>query len=309
MNITHIEYGKCAVTMYRSYAAPLTGITPIPESGFTGRANRLFAVDVEVHVLGDHFEAAYTKGDNQAVVATDTMKNFILKQGLAFEGATIEGLLHFLATRFLDTYADMAGMKILGREQPFMAAQVPDSQGGLEASDRLFSRSRDDFGYAEMTVMRGAQAHEITAQRSGRLGMQLIKLTGSSFMNFPRDEHTTLPERRDRPLFIYLDVYWRYRQAANAVASDHRDYVDAQQLRDLLQVVFHEFNSLSIQHLVHAMGERIFARYPQLGELHFEAQNRLWDTAFEADDGHAKTYCDPRPPYGHIMLTVTPDDG
>ena len=36
-----------------------------------------------------------------------------------------------------------------------------------------------------------------------------MKLTGSSFEGFVRDEYTTLPESRDRPLFVHLDVHWR----------------------------------------------------------------------------------------------------
>ena len=42
---------------------------------------------------GENFIAAYTEGDNREVVATDTMKNFILRESLAYDGATLEGLL------------------------------------------------------------------------------------------------------------------------------------------------------------------------------------------------------------------------
>ncbi|RJS93805.1 factor-independent urate hydroxylase [Salinisphaera sp. Q1T1-3] len=311
MKIEHVEYGKCEVSLYRSYATPLHGLRPIPESAFTGRENRLFAVNIAVHVLGHHVEAAYTEGDNSAVVATDTMKNFILYQAQVFAGSTLEGLLRFIAEQFLATYGDMAGIHIAGDEQPFLAATVPDAEGALIPSDRLFSRSRGDHGHARLTVMREDDGPALTDHQCGRRDLQLIKLTGSSFMNFPRDAHTTLPERQDRPLFIHLDVYWRYRDGDAVSRQSPVDYVDAAQVRDLVQVVFHEFNSLSIQHLVHEMGQRILARFPQLAWLHFEAQNRLWDTAFEANAGatgagEAKVYCDPRPPYGHILLTVTP---
>ena len=45
--IAHIQYGKADVSFYRTYAKPLAGLTPIPESAFTGRPNTLFAYDVE----------------------------------------------------------------------------------------------------------------------------------------------------------------------------------------------------------------------------------------------------------------------
>ena len=42
----------------------------------------VFACEVSVEVLGDNFLPAYTEGDNSDVVATDTMKNFILRESL-----------------------------------------------------------------------------------------------------------------------------------------------------------------------------------------------------------------------------------
>ena len=76
-------------------------------------------------------------------------------------------------------------------------------------------------------------------------------------------------------------------------------------MRDLAASVFHQFISLSIQHLVHEIGQRMLERWPQLSEVSFEAQNRLWDTAevSEAND-QVRVYTDPRPPYGRIGLTL-----
>jgi urate oxidase len=140
---------------------------------------------------------------------------------------------------------------------------------------------------------------------SGRHDLWLLKVTGSAFTRFVRDQYTTLPERGDRPLFIYLDVYWTYADVARLVAPDLSGYVAAEQVRDLVATVFHEFVSMSIQHLMHEMGQRLLARFPQLEEAEFEGQNRLWDTVLtsEADD-KIKSYCDPRPPYGSLYLRL-----
>src|SRR5690349_23108201 len=138
-----IRYGKRQVTVYRTYAQPLQGITPIPESAYTGRDNTLFAVDVDVEVLDDNFLPAYTEGDNSNVVATDTMKNFVLQQALAYDGATLEGFLDFLGRRFLATYEQMHHLRLSGREQPFHAAPVPARDGGFGPSEVLFGRAHD----------------------------------------------------------------------------------------------------------------------------------------------------------------------
>ena len=76
-------------------------------------------------------------------------------------------------------------------------------------------------------------------------------------------------------------------------------------MRDLALVVFHEFVSESIQHLVHEMGTRILARYPQLAEVSFEGQNRTPDPAVVSEaDPKVKVYTAPFPAYGLIRLTL-----
>jgi urate oxidase len=306
---TEIGYGKAQISVYRTHAAPLTGVPPIPESPFTGRPNTLFAAEVDVEVFGDNFLPAYTEGDNRAVVATDTMKNFVLRQALAFEGATLESLLAFLGRQFLATYPQMQRLRLTGTEQPFTAAPVPtEAGGGFVPSTVLFSRAHDDYATATLDVSRAGKGITISAHRCGRQGLQLIKLTGSAFAQFARDEYTTLPERMDRPLFIHLDVFWEYTDPAQMIAPEAAHYIAAEQVRDVVQVTFHTFVSQSIQHLIHEMGLRLLARFPQMAAVSFAAQNRLWDTAFVADeDPLTKVYTDPRPPYGLITLTMRRD--
>src|SRR5262245_5364397 len=124
-----ISYGKLRVPIYRVYARPLTGIVPIPDSNFTSRSNVLFALEVDVEVFGDTFLPAYTEGDNSRVVATDSMKNIILQQALAYDGTTLEGLLDHLGRHFLATYPDMGALRLTGHERHFAPARVPTSAG------------------------------------------------------------------------------------------------------------------------------------------------------------------------------------
>ena len=300
-----IRYGKRQVTVYRTHAAPLTGVAPIPESGFQGATNTLFAAEVDVEVLGENFLPAYTEGDNSNVVATDTMKNFVLSMALSYPGATLEGFLDYLGRQFLATYAQMQGLRLSGREQPFHAARVPGADGFTD-SGVLFHRAHDDYHYATLEFTRQGDGVAVTGHQCGRLGLQMIKVTGSAFTRFVRDAYTTLPERVDRPLFIYLDLFWRYGDVADMLDLRRGRYVAAAQVRDVAATVFHEFVSLSIQHLIHEMGQRLLARFPQLSEVAFDAQNRLWDSVATSEtDERVKVYCDPRPPYGNIGLVLT----
>ncbi|MDP9264902.1 MAG: urate oxidase [Chloroflexota bacterium] len=313
-----IDYGKAQVSFYRTYASPLRGITRIPESDFAGRENVLFAAEVDVDVYGDNFLPAYTDGDNSNVVATDTMKNFVFAMALEYEGPTLEGFLAFLGEAFLQTYPQMTSLRLRGRERPFAAAAALDGDRVVR-SNVLFERARGDAAFAEVRLGRAEgrtpsssptedQRFVISDSRSGREGLRLIKVTGSSFTRFVRDEYTTLPETVDRPLYLHLDVGWRYADPADATGSALSRYVASEQVRDHVECTFHDFNSRSIQQLVHEMGTRLLARFPQLAEVGFEAENRLWETARRSEtDTRRVVYTDPHPTYGRIGLVLRRD--
>ncbi|MEA2312123.1 MAG: urate oxidase / 2-oxo-4-hydroxy-4-carboxy-5-ureidoimidazoline decarboxylase [Solirubrobacteraceae bacterium] len=262
-----ITYGKLRVPLQRVIAQP------------SGRHD-LLAGEVSVEVLGENFAAAYTEGDNSAVVATDTMKNFILRESLACEGDTPEALAEHLARAFLAAYPVMEAVRVGVRERRFD-----------RLSDKLFAGEPEgDHGVATIEL----HGDEVTERRSGRHGMWLLKVTGSSFTRFARDDYTTLPERIDRPLYIRMDADWRYDGTPPPSAE----------VRAELAATFDDFVSESIQHLVHEMGTRALARWPQLTEIRFEAENHTRDPAGDAQDGARRLYTDPFPAQGLITLTL-----
>jgi urate oxidase len=269
-----ISYGKAAVPVYR-----------------IGPGDSLFAAEVTVEVFGDNFLPAYTEGDNTNVVATDSMKNFILRAGGEHRGSTLEGFLHQVGTGLLERYDQMQSLRVSGRELRF------DHERGV-----LYDRSAGDHGTAELDLDRTAGIR-LAGHRSGRVGLHLMKLRGSAFTRFVRDEYTTLPERVDRPLFLFLDVHWRYGDAADTIAEGGR-HVPSRAVREVVGEVFDEFVSESIQHLVHEMATVLLARFPQLCEVSFSAQNRTRDPLSDGDAGaDVRGFTDPFPAYGTIRLT------
>jgi urate oxidase / 2-oxo-4-hydroxy-4-carboxy-5-ureidoimidazoline decarboxylase len=254
-------YGKDAVSVYRV------------------EGQVLFAAEVRLLVGEVAFVPSYTEGDNSLVVATDSMKNFIHTTALELGGVSLEELLREVATRFLRRYPHVDAAELEGRELVFARRE------GL-----VYQRLYDDYATAWVLAPRGSAI----AERSGRKGMHLVKLSGSSFANFLRDEHTTLPESFDRPLFVHLDADWHN--------ADPGRRADPLGLREELVRTFADFESASIQHLVHEMGTRVLERFPELTSISFEAQNRLWDNA--QSSGPATVYTDARPPFGIIQLTL-----
>ena len=168
------------------------------------------------------------------------------------------------------------------RELPF-AAEGP----------RSYSPRYGDYGAVALEL----DARGVLAHHCARRAMRLVKTTGSSFAGFVRDRYTTLPETRDRPLFIYLDARWRH--------HTFEERVPTVAVRAVIADIFDAFASESIQHLLHEVGRRVLERFPAVTEVSLEAQNRLWDTAIRSPEGARRTvYTDPRPPYGVIGLVL-----
>ncbi|ULL17989.1 urate oxidase [Paenibacillus sp. H1-7] len=302
-------YGKGDVLVYRTFGEPMKGIAKIPESAFTGDDNVIFAHNIKIAVQGEQFLASFTEGDNTKVVATDSMKNFILRHAAEFDGDTTEGFLEFVSRRFLETYPQMTGIILTGDRIPFLGLQVPGA-GGLTDSGLVYRYSHNDHPTATLEIVRSEDGEaDIVSHRCGLADLQLIKVKGSGFANFVRDEYTTLPETYDRPLFIYLDIHWKYADVEDSLSTDSGKYVPAEQIRDIAHTMFHEKNSPSIQNLIYYIGLRILERFPQLAEVQFESNNRTWETVVEHVPGsEGRVYTEPRPPYGFQGFSMTQED-
>jgi len=302
-----MNYGKEKISVYRTYATPLEGVRTIPESPFDGRENTLFGMDVRVQTEGEEFLPSFSEADNSMVVATDSMKNFVLHQAGEYDGATLEGFLEFVGAEFLDTYSQMEAMTVSADEIPFDGRPVPEDDD-FEDSDLVFGVSDNESAYGEMSLERGEEGAVITSHTSGITGLELVKVKGSSFTGYVQDEYTTLPEREDRTLFISLDIFWTYEDATDALGEEPQRYVPAEQVRDIAHVVFDEMNSNSIQDLIYQIGLRILERYPQLESVDFEANNRTWITERDDLEGDARVLKEPPRPTGFQQFSMSHDD-
>src|SRR5207244_6786697 len=136
-----------------------------------------------------------------------------------------------------------------------------------------------------------------SAQRSGIEVVRLLTTTASLFVQFARDHYTCLPAFVYRPLTIRLDAYWRYGdpQLGSRISSGL--------IRRALEQTFHEFDSRSIQHLVHVMGTRLLKGFPVLSEVEFAAENHTPDAVAEGK-GDVRVFAEPRQTFGKIGLVL-----
>jgi urate oxidase len=225
------------------------------------------------------------------------MKNFIYAQAAAYEGWTFLGLCAFLGRRFLETYPVMEALRVSGREIPLDAAA-----GERGPSDVLFRLTRGEGTVAQVALESRGGSPAVTDARSGWEGMRLLKTTGSSFASFARDDYTTLPELSDRPLTIHLDAYWRYADTRDGM-GEGPSTLRPRAVREEIERVFHEFNSRSIQHLLHEIASRLLAAYGQLAEIELVAENHTPDHVADGRDG-TKVFAAPRGTFGKVGLVL-----
>lgn len=301
-----MHYGKKDVHVYRTYAQPLNANKAIPESNFKTRENIVFGVDVQVALHGDFIDN-YTKGDNTTCVATDTMRIFIEKQAASIEFSTIDGYLTEVAKRFIKQYPQISQVDLSGQAITFGDVQVL-KDGSVQSSGIVFAPQSTQNPRASVSVKRTDSGTEIVNYSSGIQNIHLIKITGSSFYGFVQDEYTRLPEKEDRNLFIYVDIDWTYNNDEDGTSLDTKNYVPAEQVRDIAASVFHELRNNSIQHLVYHIGLRILERFPQLKDVSYYTNNRTWSEVADNENGKGKVYNEPTAPYGFQAFSVNRGD-
>lgn len=301
-------YGKGDVFVYRTYAPPLKGVKPIPESAAVEKENIIFGLNVNVQISGRQFLSSFKDGDNQYVVATDSMKNFIQRHLSTYVGSTIEGFLFYVAKKFLHTYPQMETVKITGTEIPFLSTDCVKN-GQRQKSGLVFKKSRNETAFSTVQVNREGDVIKLVDYISGVKDLQFIKISGNSFAGFVHDEYTTLPEDSNRPLFVYLNISWKYHEEEAVFSEKLPDYVLTEQVTDLAASLFHDLETKSIQHLIYQIGLRILERFTKLSEVTFESQNRTWETVVdEIPNSEGKVYTEPRLPYGFQGFTLSRKD-
>ncbi|HEY6251255.1 MAG TPA: urate oxidase [Candidatus Angelobacter sp.] len=273
-------YGKGDVIVYRLQrdAHSPQGQSPI------------FGASVMMLLYGDAFWPTYVTGDNTNLVATDSMKNFIQRETLNFTGCDLEGFCRFLAQKFMGIYPQTEGIQVSASEIPYN--QLPGGKMG-------FTPSGPERATARIELLRDGGGLQTIEASSGIQGFRLLRLGGSAFQGFVRDQYTTLPDIKNRPLHMWLDLEWSY-SSPDAACSDGK--VTAR-VRQIVNEVFQSFESGSIQQVIYQMGEKMLGEIPAIAEIHLEANNRTWDTIVEQGE-QLGVYTEARPPFGCLGLRM-----
>jgi urate oxidase len=269
-------YGKGDVIAYRLNR----------DGGCAAGTSPVFGANITLLVYGDAFWPTYTTGDNTGLIATDSMKNFVQREMLNYEGSDLEDCCRFLGAKFLGKYPQVEGVQVSAVEIPYAA---------IPGSDVAFAPSGPDRATARLEI----NGDGIVEVASGIRGFKLLRLGGSAFHGFVRDEYTTLPDIANRPLHMWLDLEWLYVDSAAAFSSG----ATASAVRHIVHDVFNGFESGSIQEVIYQIGTRMLLDIPILSEVHLEANNRTWDTIVERGE-ELGVYTEARPPFGCLGLRL-----
>ena len=269
-------YGKGDVIVYR-----------LNREGKTAAgASPVFGANITILVYGDAFWPTYATGDNTGLIATDSMKNFIQREVMNYEGSDLEDCCRCLGAKFLATYPQVEGVQMSAIEIPY--AVLPNSgvafmPAGPERATARLELNRE--GVVEIA--------------SGIVGFKLLRLGGSAFHGFVRDQYTTLPDVANRPLHMWLDLEWLYTESAAGFNSG----AIIAAARHIVQEVFDGFKSGSIQQVIYQIGTKMLADIPSIAEVRLEANNRTWDTIAERGE-EIGIYTEARPAFGILGLRL-----
>jgi urate oxidase/2-oxo-4-hydroxy-4-carboxy-5-ureidoimidazoline decarboxylase len=269
-------YGKGDVIVYRLNR---DGKTPSGQSP-------VFGASVKMLIYGDAFWPTYTTGDNTGLIATDSIKNFIQRETFNYAGGDLEDYCRFLASRFSETYPQAEGVQVSAAEIPY----APVAESGP-----AFAPAGPERATARIELTRSGTVEIV----SGIQGFRLLRLGGSAFHGFVRDQYTTLPDIANRPLHMWLDLEWMYTEPGLAFSGG----AIPASVWQIVHEVFRGFESGSIQQIIYQTGNKILAGIPEIAEVHLEANNRTWDTITERGE-ELGVYTDARPPYGCLGLRL-----
>jgi urate oxidase len=260
----------------------------------TGDVHEIRELCVSTTLSGD-FEAAHVRGDNSAVLPTDSQRNAVY----AFAAEAPVGEIEDFGLRLARHFMAAAPAVRRARVQVDEGSWTRIVSGG-EGHPHAFVRGGTERRQA--LVVAGLDRAHVAA---GLSDMVLLKSGGSEFRGFARDRYTTLQETDDRILATAVTARWRFSSldvdwAASFAAT-----------RQAILTTFACEHSPSLQQTLHDMGRAVLEARPEIAEIRFSLPNRhhlAVDLAPFGLAGAGSVFQIADRPYGLIEGTVRRDE-
>jgi urate oxidase len=248
-------------------------------------------ISVNVSLEGD-FVTVHTIGDNSKVLPTDTQKNTVYALAKEHFAGSIEEFGIYLANHFFSNNAQL-------------------SQCIIEISEHLWNRMLVDgrphphayiSGGFEKHITSILQSREKIQITSGIKDLLILKTTDSGFENYIMDKYTTLKETSDRIFATNCEVSWLYEKPPTDFTSAFHE------IRETLINSFASHKSLSVQHTLYAMAEKVLEKFSIIKEISLKMPNKHHIPfnlqQFDMENNN-EIFIATDEPYGYITGTIT----
>jgi urate oxidase len=260
-----------------------------------GRRHELTDLTVDVWVESATTDA-YTRGDNSAVLPTDTMRGTVYAFARDAPPHPVEAFALRLAEHFATGVEPVSSAEVHVVQSPWQ--RIPsDDDGG---HDHAFTR-----GAPVQRVVRVHTDGRTTTVEGGVEGLVMLKSAGSSFSGFLVDPYTTLTDTDDRILASSVSGRWQITD----FAADWDDLAATVQ-RTLLST-FADHDSASVQHTLYAMGTAVLEAVPALAWIRLSMPNLhhvLVDLSPCGRDNPNAVFVATDRPFGAIEAVVRRDE-
>ncbi|KAB1080759.1 factor-independent urate hydroxylase [Methylobacterium soli] len=240
------------------------------------------------------FEAAWTRGDNRACVATDSVKNIVNVTAARNLDLDKEAFVRAVASVFLDTYPQVEAVTIEALETRWLRHAFDGQPHG-----HTFTRDGNGFGYVGLEASR-----EGAVLCSGLRGYTLMKTTQSGWAGFVDDQYRTLPDATDRIAATSMDATWTWTGTpADYAAANARALA-------LMIAVFGTTYSYGVQDSMYRMGRAVLAEIPEIAEIGFAMPNKHYIPINLAPFGlenPGTVFLPTDEPHGQIVATIGRD--
>ncbi|KAJ1666592.1 hypothetical protein EV178_002204 [Coemansia sp. RSA 1646] len=265
---------------------------------------------------GEAFGPSYTKGDNKLVVATDSQKNtvFYLAKTLPAEKVMVpEVFATEVASFMVNKYAHVTACQVKITTKPWERMEFNNKR-----HPHSFYREGKESRWTEAVVTKinppsaiGTTAH-VT---SGFYGLEVLKTTNSSFVDFWRDELTTLPDMPDRMLSTRVQCQWKYvAETLESLKNVDFNAVYAGAKRNTLDAFANDPRAwvhASVQTTLYIMADRILNDFAAVDDVYYALPNihyfpfDMSKFGLKNLQSDAEVYMPLADPSGYITATIS----
>ncbi|KAH6593833.1 hypothetical protein BASA50_007059 [Batrachochytrium salamandrivorans] len=298
------KYGKDKVRVVK--------VTDLPPSSAPGAANlkhqHVQELTCRVLLSGAQFETSYSRGNNQLVVPTDTVKNtiYFLAQTTPGTLEDIESFGKIICRHFLKEYNHVEGVHVhiyahdWTRIQTSTYVPTTDKATGSLISTtsptdtklvvgphpHSFYRAGEQKRLTDITAERVHSAGKSAAPASnfqikfsitsGICDLYVLKSTGSSFENYHTDRLTTLPPMAERVLSTDVTAKWTFPPSIESLQDNSAPVFTPtyNAVRQITLDLFANHDSPSVQNTLYRMGELVLTACPHVHDITYELPNK-----------------------------------